>query len=291
MGKFCIYETVTNQILEKLEEGNIPWKKPWGNIETTPKNLITNKEYSGINLFLLAMRNYNSSYWATAKQIKDVGGNIIKGQKASMIIFWKMLEQKKEDGKIEKIPLLKYYNVFNIEQCENIDNKRLREEQEKIKEIATLNFKPIESAEAILNNFTTAPVINYAGNKASYSKSIDYISMPQKEFFTNEEEFYSTLFHELAHSTGHEKRLNRSTLTEFAAFGDENYSQEELVAEFCSSFLCHKAEISNVTLDNSTAYIKGWSSFLKKNPKALIQASTQAKRASEYILNNGASNG
>jgi len=141
-------------------------------------------------------------------------------------------------------------------------------------------------SEEIINNFKDAPAIVYTGNSASYTKSSDVIRMPEKSSFINEEEFYSTLFHELGHSTGHEKRLDRDSLTAFSAFGDVIYSKEELVAEFCSSFLCHKSGISNVTLDNSASYIQGWSKFLRDNPTALVQASSQAKKASEYILNN-----
>jgi len=284
--KFCIYEAVTKQIIDKLEQGCIPWRKPWTTTSVYPCNLISDKQYSGLNFILLSMRDFNSSYWATAAQINKVGGKIKKGEKATMIIFWKLLEKKREGKEEEKIPLLRYYNVFNVEQCENIDMEKVKEEREKIKEQNNLDFKPILSAEEIINNFKDAPAIVYTGNSASYTKSSDVIRMPEKSSFINEEEFYSTLFHELGHSTGHEKRLDRDSLTAFSAFGDVIYSKEELVAEFCSSFLCHKSGISNVTLDNSASYIQGWSKFLRDNPTALVQASSQAKKASEYILNN-----
>lgn len=264
-----------------MDQGIIPWKCPWNKTDAAPKNLISNKNYSGINIFLLAMQGYKSQYWASYNQVSKLGGNVKRGEKSSIVTFWKMLEDKKDPKKV--IPILRYYRVFNLEQCENVDTKRLKEERESYDNNNTLDFDPIESAELIIENFKDGPEIKQIGQRACYNPMSDIVRMPPKESFNKEQEYYSTLFHELGHSTGHKARLNRDSLEGMAAFGTATYSKEELVAEFCASFLCADAGILNHTVDNSAAYIKGWSKFIKKNPKAIISAAAQGRKAAEHI--------
>ena len=285
--KQSVYEVITKVIVEKLEQGVIPWHKPWhckgGGY---PTNLISNKKYKGFNVMLLAMQGMESKYWASFKQIKSVGGNVKKGQKGSIVTYYKGLDIKDDAGEVVRtIPMLRYYTVFNLSQCENIDHKRLKEEQAKSENFEELDFNPIDEAERIVKGYKTAPEINHdGGNRAFYNRVHDMISMPEKSRFKSEQEYYSTLFHEMGHSTGHKSRLKRDTLENIVAFGDPVYSEEELIAEFTAAFLCGHCRIENVTIDNSASYIKGWAKKLKSNPKIIMKASSQGRKASEYIL-------
>lgn len=285
--KKSVYELVTESILEKLDKGVVPWHCPWNKRELMPKNLISNKGYNGINIMLLAMQGYKSQYWLSYNQAKNCDGNVMKGEKGSIVTFWKMLKFNDEKtGKNKTIPMLRYSRVFNLEQCENICTKRVKEEQEKFEseEEHKLIFDPIMAAEKIWEEYKNKPSLEHERQQAFYQPSSDHINMPTKESFNNEQEYYSTLFHEMGHSTGHKNRLNRDTLTGAAAFGSNVYSKEELVAEFCSSFLCAEAGILNHTVENSAAYIKGWSKKLRENTKLIIQGAGQGRKASEYIL-------
>jgi len=283
-AKKSVYEIITEQIINKLEQGVVPWHCPWNKHDMNPTNLISNKSYNGLNIFLLAMQGYESQYWLSYKQAKSVGGNVKKGEKVSILTFWNINESKDKEGEKKEYAILKYYRVFNIEQCENIDHKRVEEERKKIENFEVIDFSPIVSAESIASSYKKSPEVKHQGQRACYNKVSDLILMPNKNTFHNEQEYYSTLFHEMGHSTGHKNRLNRDTLENFAAFGDPVYSKEELVAEFCASFLSAEAGILNHTVENSAAYIKGWSKKLRSNPKIIIEASRYGRHAAEYIL-------
>ena len=271
-----IYQMITDRILSLLEQGTIPWHKPW-NGGGSPKNLISKKNYRGINNFLLSCAPYKSPYFLTFNQIKEKGGTVRKGEKGLPVIFWKPLEFKdKETEKTKKIFMLKYYTVFNAEQCDNIKTPESEE--------TPLNFNPISECENILNNMPQRPVVEYGGKGACYQPSTDKITMPDQQSFKSEEEFYSTLFHEIIHSTGHQSRVNREGVTTPHFFGSHEYSKEELVAEFGASFLCGNAGIENRIIDNSAAYIQSWSKKLRDNNKWLICAASQAQKAADFVL-------
>lgn len=288
--KIDVYEIVTNKILEKLEQGVVPWKKPW-NVKTgPPANIITGKEYNGINVMLLGSQQYDSKYWLTFKQAQEKGGCVRKGEKGSMIVFWNFIDKdtgkqvnedqehsSKKSGNV--VPILKYYTVFNVNQCDNLDIKKLKEELETQK----VEIKPetITPAHILLDTYKDRPEIKYGFTRACYKPSSDEINMPKPENFKSPEEFYSTLYHEAIHSTGSENRLNR--LAKGASFGDESYSKEELVAEMGASFLCAKAGIENKTIDNSAAYLQSWINALKGDKKLIITAAGQAQKAANYI--------
>ena len=172
--------------------------------------------------------------------------------------------------------MLRYYNLFNWEQCENIPSPAT--------EIPTYQFNPIERTEQIIKNMPNRPPISYGGNKAAYSPVTDSIRIPLEDRFEKSEELYSVLYHKLAHSTGHQSRLDRKEVMEVNRFGSEPYAQEELVAELISSMLCGVAGISNETIDLAASYLDGWLSVLKKNKKMILVASTQAQKAADYIL-------
>lgn len=261
-----------------MAEGVVPWRKPWSGV--APANLVTKKPYRGINHLILSCAPYSSPWWLTYKQAKRLGGHVKKGEKSTIVIFWKFIEKEKEaeDGTIEKatIPLLRYYRVFNAEQCELPDG---------VVPETNRAFRDIREAEAIVANMPDKPKMTFGGDRAYYSNMLDLVNVPVKQAFAKEEEFYATLFHELVHSTGNEKRLGRKELMAGAMFGDCDYSKEELVAELGSAFLCAKAGIDNSIIENSAAYIKSWLAALKNDPKMLVHAAGKAQQAADYILN------
>ncbi|WP_027715671.1 ArdC family protein [Desulfuromonas sp. TF] len=278
-----VYEIVTNQIMHLLEQGEIPWLKPWKS-SGGARNLITGKPYRGINQFLLNCSPYQSPYWLTFRQIQGKFGSLKKGSKSQLIVFWKWIDKKDNDDQdtestTGKIPLLRYYNVFNLEQTEGISHPP--------QETTSNPFTPIEQAEQIIENMQNRPDIQYGGDRACYSPMLDYVKLPTRESFHSPESFYATAFHELIHSTGHEKRIGRKGIADPTYFGGHAYSQEELVAEFGASMLAGIAGIEQETIENQAAYIQGWLRVLKGDKKLAIIAAGQAQRAADYILNNG----
>jgi antirestriction protein ArdC len=221
------------------------------------------------------------TYWLTFKQCKDLGGNIRKGAQGTPVVYWNWQEIE-EDGETEKkVPFMRYYTVFNVAQCENIPEDKIPATTE----ATTTHIDKIMQCEGIVENWEDKPEIRHGEQKAYYRPSSDLVNMPQVETFMNSEEYYSTLFHELTHSTGHEKRLNRQGITEIAPFGTPLYSKEELVAEMGAAFLCGYTGIEYATIDNSAAYIQGWLGKLKNEKKLVILAAAQAQKAANYILN------
>ncbi len=177
---------------------------------------------------------------------------------------------------------MRYYSVFNVEQCEGLP-------EDIIPYIEETSNDPIETCESIVLSMQNPPQLSHSGDEAFYSPGLDYINMPMMKNFEDSESYYSTLFHELVHSTGHSKRLNRQEVMEEHAFGSEAYSMEELVAELGACYLNSHARIEK-EIDNSVAYIKHWLQILKNNEKFIIYASAKAQRAVDYILNNSISN-
>jgi len=226
-----VYDVVNSRILSLLESGTVPWRKTWNAGSSMPVNICSKNEYRGVNLFLLACSEFNSSYWMTYKQCVDKGGHVIKGSKSTPVIFWKWLDRKDADGADTdngKIPMLRFYNVFNLEQTEGITAPPTLE--------IVNTFTPIERAEQIIAGMPLRPEIKHGGNRASYSPSLDYVKMPVPTSFEKPEEYYSTCFHELSQATGHESRVGRKGVTETSYFGSHEYSKEELVAEMGAAF-------------------------------------------------------
>ncbi len=276
-----VYEQVTARIIELLETGSIPWKKPWLSNDG-PMNLISKKSYRGINSFLLNCSPYSSQYWLTYRQAAERGGQVRRGEKSTSVVFWKWLDCKMPPGEEDneatgKVPLLRYYNVFNLDQIDGMDPP--------VEEQSDNPFSPIEQAEQVINNMPHRPLIQYGGDRACYSPTLDCIKLPKQGAFKSPEEYYSTAFHELSHATGHSSRLGRKGILEPSYFGSHDYSQEELVAEFGASMLCGYAGIEQQIIENSAAYIQGWLKVLKNDKKLAIVAAGQAQRAADYILN------
>ncbi len=273
-----VYEVITDRILAALDEGTIPWRKPW-KCGGAPKNLVTGKPYRGLNIMLTAMQGYASPYWLTFKQATERGGQIKKGEKGTPVIFWNWQRRQvpDQDGEIEEkeVPFMRYYTVFNIAQ---IDGLTLPEEME------DKSFTPIMSCEEVINKMPSPPVIVHGFTQASYSPSKDQVRMPPRASFQSRESYYATLYHEIVHCTGNKARLGRKGIVEKHAAGSPEYSKEELIAEIGASFLCGYTGIENETIDNQVAYIEDWRKQLAADKKMVIFAAAQAQRAVDFIL-------
>jgi antirestriction protein ArdC len=273
-----VYEIITSQILAELEKGVVPWRKPWRTLPAA--NLVSKKPYRGINTFLLALAGYGSQYWLTYRQAQALGGNVRRGESGTKIVFWKFdkYETETADGEMENrtSAFLRYYTVFNLEQTEGL--KALLE---------LPPARPIESAEAIITGMPNPPAYE-RGFRACYSPSSDTVTMPSPTAFHSQAEYYSTMFHELVHSTGHAKRLAREGFDKPQQFGGESYSREELVAEMGSAMLCGVAGIEQSTLANSAAYLKSWIARLKSDSRLIISAASAAQKAADYIRGESA---
>ncbi len=249
-----VYSIITDTIIKKLEEGTVPWHMPWSS--DGPRNLISGKAYRGINVFLLGSLGYMSPYWLTFKQAQSLGGHVNKGEKSVPVVFWKTWSQMETDsdtGKHEKVSrfVLRYYRVFNLEQC-TLPAEEIPQADPTLK-----SFDPIPKAESVVTAMPNAPEITHQSHRACYSPILDIVNMPKAESFDAPENYYSTLFHELTHSTGHGSRLDRKGITDPVRFGSHDYSKEELVAEMGAAFLSGHCGIEDRILDNSAAYIQG----------------------------------
>lgn len=283
-----VYGIVTDKIINLLEQGAVPWRRPWtgGGL---PRNVMSKKPYRGINHFLLSASKYVQPYWLTMRQANELGGHIRKGEESTIVVFWKVddLNENAEDTdheqpeqKTRRRFLLRCYRVWNLEQCE-FPQAVL----DKLPRIETHEHDPIEAAERIIAKMPNPPQIQYAGSKAFYNSITDRITLPPRELFVSAEEFYATSLHETIHSTGSQKRLARKSILEAAPFGSQTYSAEELVAEMGAAYLCAEAGISNAVVENQAAYVAGWLMRLRDDRKLLFHAAAQAQRAADFILN------
>ncbi len=268
---------MTDRIVSLLESGTIPWQRPWKGGNQVPQNFITRKTYRGINCFLLNSTGFPSPYWLTFKQVQMLGARVKKGEQSCPVVFWKILEDVK-DGETKRIPFLRQYSVFNIAQCEAINEPAEAQAE------ATRTFQPLQRCERIVTDMPKRPKILHEGARASYSPLRDEISMPRAELFESAETYYSTLFHELTHATGHLSRLGRKEVSEPAHFGSDSYSREELVAEMGAAFLCGHGGIEKKTIDQSASYIEHWLQRLKSDRKLVVHAAAQAQKACDFIL-------
>jgi antirestriction protein ArdC len=291
------FELITSQITEALERGVVPWKMPWDQKAIRPKNVRGNF-YRGINHFLLSFyshfKGYSSPYWLTYKQAQEHGGNVKAGEKAMPVVFWKDLlikdkdddsdqitsqtSQPPSDDDLSNLPrivrMIKHYHVFNIEQTEGVDIELPSHE------IPVREFSPIEMAESIVVGYPNPPSIEHGGDIAVYSRLTDTVTLPQKEHFHSNEDYYDVLFHELGHSTAHPTRLNRSF-----SKNEKERAMEELIAELTSAFLCAESGISQSVIENEAAYIDNWLSYLKSDKTAFLVASGRAQKSADHILN------
>jgi len=284
------YEIITKKIIEALESNTVPWKKPW--ISLRPQNLFSKKEYRGINFLLLSMVPTKYPYFATFKQVQEAGGVILKGSKSLPVYFFSPVD-KKENPNVESETesksyyLMKQYNVFTCEQIDGIDFSYRMANLHK-------EFNQVERAEEIISKYIQSQNIKLLpSQEASYTPSIDCLSMPQKENFDSEGAYYSTIFHEIIHSTGNTKRLNRKGfgINEYHNKGSEGYAFEELVAEFGAAMLSSYCGIDNsIEVEQSTAYIKNWLNIFKADPTIAYKAASKAQSAVDYVLKSAGVN-
>ena len=275
--KLDVNEIVTNRILEQLKAGTVPWHKPWAGGFQMPRNLVSGKEYRGINVWLLTSAGFASPYWLTYKQAEAKGGNVKKGEKGSLVVLWTTFKTNdKATGEEKTIPVMRYYTVFNATQCENIE----------VPVIETRNSgDAIEACEEVVHGYKNAPKVNHGATSAYYSPKDDAVTLPDPKSFDTMEHYYSTKFHELVHSTGHETRLKRPGIVDFDAFGSHQYSQEELIAEMGAAFLAaHVGMTSQAVSDNSAAYIGNWINKLQNDHKFIVKAASAAQKALDLIL-------
>lgn len=285
-----LYTEITNNIIAQLEQGIIPWRKPWTGVRTGAISHATGRAYSLLNQMLLA----KPGEYITWNQCKAEGGSVKKGAKAKTVVFWKVLTREKtdDDGAIitdtngrpvlEGLPVLRYFQVFHIDDCDGISPKWAN----KLPAVAAAD----ERAENVLMDYVRRENIsfeNVIGDKAYYAPDLDLIRLPIMEQFGSTAEYYSTAYHEATHSTGHRTRLNRfDGSAAAAAFGSESYSKEELVAEIGSACSLHELGLETPdSFRNSAAYIQSWLRVLKDDKRLIISAAARAEKAVKLIFN------
>lgn len=274
MKRKQVIEKINADILQALESGTVPWRSPYKAQQSSKGHV-----YRGINRLILNLKciveQYQSPTWWTFNAAKYRGAMVRKGQKATKIVYYGQSKSKEQnnDGTDRWFPLFKVFNVFNEDQLEL---------PETWDEPIVVNMS--DRADRIVSEYFKREDVGltHAATTAFYSKTKDLINVPVGSALSDPEAYYSTLFHEMGHSTGAESRLNRDTLK---SMGDEHlYSQEELVAEMCSAYLCGHTETS-LDVSNSASYIEGWMKSLKEDPMCLHKACDQAEKAYQYVLN------
>lgn len=288
------FQTVADKLIERINSGKLNWRRGWNPAFGMPCNYVTmrnkGKHYRGWNLMVTMFSGYESSYWVTFDQMVKLGGRFKQlpgGEKqtGTPIILWKLEtyvnnEEDKVTGDIvEKrrtVPYLQYFTIFNADQIEGIEFE---------KPVGLKEYGTIENIETVLNKMPDKPRIKFGGGRAYYSPVFDYVSMPEKGTFHSLEQYYSTLFHEFVHFTGHTSRLNRATVMGGGFDRHDSYSFEELIAEFGAAFLNAMFGVDTKDVEeNSAAYLQSWASKLRKDPKLLYKAAAAAQKAVDYIL-------
>lgn len=284
------YEQVTNLIIEHLERGVVPWRCPWNRETGRPRNFSTGKAYRGVNTILLGCRYAASPWWMTYRQASERGGHVRKGERGAMVVKYGTFDPKDAapptseaapEAKATKRGYLRSFTVFNATQIEGIEFPAPQQGPQLPPD------QRIAQAEAIVQQMPQRPVIHEGrGTRALYRPSLDEVEMPTFGSFESAEAFHLTMFHELAHSTGHASRLNRPSLVQHDEFGGPVYSQEELVAEMASAFVGMEAGIVRDRHEQSAAYLNSWLAVLKAKDhrRWIVQAASQAALAADFIL-------
>lgn len=273
-----IYESITERFLVQLREGTVPWRRPW----LTAQNLVSRRPYRGVNALVLGFSRFDSPFWMTFRQAKDLGGTIKKGERSTPVVYYKLLEKKDEqgrpilkpNGKPKVVPLLRWANVFNLRQTEGVLAPEL---------VTTPDTPGLERAQAIVREANLCPIA-HQGFQAGYSPVFDHIVMPRPGAFRSGEDYHFTLFHEMTHATGHGSRLAREGIVEFDRFGSDRYSKEELIAELGAAFLGNDAGIlDKIRFENAASYLQSWMKRLEDDPSLIVSASSQAQKAADWI--------
>lgn len=268
-----IYQDITDRIVAALEQGVAPWIKPWATQANglIPHNAVSGRAYNGVNFIILSCAPYASNGWLTYKQAKELGGNVRKGEKGTQIVFWSFPKiTDKETGEVKTVPFAKGFTVFNVEQCEGLDMAKVK------------GFTPAAQGATAINALAASAGadVRHGGGSAYYNPSSDFIAMPAADTFVSEEAYAGTLAHELVHWTGHKDRCDRAF---GKRFGDDAYAFEELVAEIGSAFVCASSGIPLENLQHEN-YIASWLKVLKTDKRAIFTASSQAKKAADWLF-------
>ena len=278
-GRRDAYQAITDRIIAALEHGTVPWRMPWR--ARGHRNAVSGRPYRGINLLVLAItsleRSFDDPRWLTYRQAAARGGHVRRGEHGTQVVLWKWIERQDSarDEAAERYPLLRLFTVFNIAQCDGLELP--------VPDGAEC-FDPMERAEAIVAGYADGPALQFDADSAYYIPSRDEVHLPPRVSFRDTHGYYATLFHELAHSTGHPHRLNREGYQVAARFGSESYSREELVAEFAAAFLGNEAGIDPSRVDQSAAYIASWLKALRDDRRLAVVAAAQGQRATDLIL-------
>lgn len=303
-GQNAIATMIKDRIIVAIEKAEIegtamPWQRPWKmdpdscGFGATPRNFKTGRAYRGINVILLGIQGYTFPFWGTYKQWSEIGAQVKKGSKSTPIVFYKPFvkevtrinKEGQEETQKRTFFTLQYFNVFNIDQVDLTDAKLPKKVEQFMNAEPKTEEVPVnEVAETVWAAYKDRPEYKEFGDRAYYSPSFDSITVPPRSEFNSLEEFYSTLFHEGVHSTGHKSRQARQSLMENRGFGSDPYCEEELIAEFGASFLMGYCGIHERTVENSAAYIKSWKDRLHADPRMVLRAAAAGQRASEYIL-------
>lgn len=289
-GRSLIVKIITDQVVKAMEQGIIPWQKPWvgGGL---PKSLATGKPYRGLNALLLnlsaVMNGYTSGYWATWDKIRQMGGRVKEGQekKYTIISYYQSVSVpgEDEDGNPIEVsyPLLRYYRVYNLDQTEGIPRP-----SDELPPGVVGQEDALEAVENAISLMPNPPQIFEDSNKAYYDPQDDSIHLPSRTRFVSLEEYYATKLHEIGHSTGAAHRLNRPEIAERQALTDEyHYGVEELTAELFSAYACGYFGINNEKIiQNQAAYLNGWINAIQENREILIKAGQRASKALDYFL-------
>ncbi len=291
-----VFQIVSERMIKALEQNTIPWHKPWCSVNAGAFNRVTGRRYSLMNQMLLS----HTGEYASFAQWSKLGGHIRSGEKAELVVFWKWPERledrqlqedppkvgvseegkEKEGGDLSKDrPVLRFYRVFHVSQVENV-------EPLKVEEASLFATEPIAAGYTLFRDYVRREgirVVEEMSNQAFYSPADDMIHLPEIRQYQFPEEYHSTAFHEAVHSTGHEKRLGRPGLKR-AAFGSEQYSREELVAEIGTAAILHMLGIeSDVSQINSEAYVKGWTEAIRGDARMIVSAASAAEKAVKFI--------
>lgn len=290
---------IVETLLREMEQGRSPWQTPW--LVNRPRNATTGISYKGINAFWLhhvaKTRGWDDARFLTDKQLRERGGEPVQGSgRKTPIVFWKPLEKparKLDNGSWEAgasevsdgaggtkmvkiIWLIREYYVWNVAQVK-IDPAKIKKS-----EFAATDVPSNELAESLVTGMVNAPTVNHIGNEASYNPTTDTISLPSRESFKGQAEYYGTLLHEATHATGHPSRLNRFKAKESSLFGSDTYSLEELVAEMtAASLVAYCGMVPAIT--NSAAYLRSWAEKLRRDPRQIMSAAKKAQEAYEFL--------
>ena len=289
MSSHEIYEAITDRILQLLDQGTIPWKQPirsGGLNGRLPTNLLSGRAYRGINVFLLAMTSvsegYESPYWVTFRQAKQLDGCVRAREKGTLVVFWKLYESEDtKTGEMIQIPVLRKYTLFNTDQCVGVQTPA---DNQADSMQSSQSFTPVKECVEIVAGYIDPPTIAHDGRSPMYVPERDVVQIPRPVRFESAERYYATLYHELVHSSGHSSRIDRGLDRILPPFGSPDYSKEELVAEMGAAFLAAVSGISPQTIEQSASYIDGWRRSIGSDKKLVVTAAGAAQKAADWIL-------